>query len=213
MSIPLTEYMYCAQHGGFKYSDKFIEEYEKRYEKPMCYDHNEYIVDKLKRTDPNDTEAITALIQEASAGPVHKGENMRQEKKKYWYDSPWSSVITKESHDTQIETDDRVYFYAAPRTRDHAQTECQDIINVLKRLTRKLQNTEHPDKHICLAIGGIDISKATAMLVECAINFDTRFELLRGLPLYYVDLDNTERYVSSKNAFTSTDTDYDSSIF
>lgn len=38
--------------------------------------HDAYLINKLKRTDPTDVGAITELIREACAGPVHPGENM-----------------------------------------------------------------------------------------------------------------------------------------
>ena len=138
--IKLVEYMYCAQYGGFAFSDEFLEEYEQRYGKPFDYydynnrsdqdaialfkergqlgtclrqsvkpyklvcrielakvplmyldyiivheydglerlsiDHSAYICDKLKRLDPNDVDAVAALLKEATDGPVHEGENM-----------------------------------------------------------------------------------------------------------------------------------------
>lgn len=47
-------------------------------------DHDAYIIDKLKRTDPADSEAIAALIEEAITGPEHPGENMSDGKTEYW---------------------------------------------------------------------------------------------------------------------------------
>ena len=52
----------------------------------LSIDHNAYIVDKLKRLDPNDSDTCAALIQEASNGVLHPGENMWMGKTEYWHE-------------------------------------------------------------------------------------------------------------------------------
>lgn len=47
--------------------------------------HTAYIVDKLKRIDPQDSEAVAALVKEATSGPVHPGENMDGEEIEYYW--------------------------------------------------------------------------------------------------------------------------------
>lgn len=127
----------------------------------------------------------------------------------------WTSSITPETPMKWFFTHDREILYVEPYDTQ-TLTECTTITNVLRRLSKRLLISNEPKKQRCIAIGGRDISKATAMAIDAYINFNNAFANLRNLPLYYVNLDDTAQcilaiYILAK--CDQTDVEYDACIF
>jgi dUTPase len=120
----------------------------------------------------------------------------------------WTSSITPETSLQWFSTHDREILYVQSRF-----SECTDITHVLKRLAKNLPVSRvlSTKKQVCIAIGGRNILKASAIALECYIKHNDAFEVLRNLPLYYVNLDDTTQCVLAK--CVRTDIDYDACIF
>ena len=137
------------------------------------------------------------------------------------YENAWSSMISETTDEKRIFTTTKKIFYVASHHRDKILNDSSAIWKVLTRLVNNVTldmsytlDMPYPNKETCLAIGGVHIPKSTVMAVKALIECTDAFQRLKGLPLYYVDINDTKNCVSAEDVVTAvSDTDYDTVIF